>query len=156
MKKQFNIKLDLEKDEKSQLRAGKFKVADLFELEKEEIADILQVSKARAKELHALICFQKIPSIGIRFAEDLIFLGYFWLNELKDKSGAELLNEYEAKKGFWTDPCVENQFRLVVDFARNSNKNKNWWDFTAERKAFRSQNGYPKTRPKMAWHEIKE
>jgi hypothetical protein len=46
---------------------------------------------------------------------------------------------------------VEDQFWLVVDYARQGNANKNWWDFTAARKAYRAKNGYPADRPVLAW-----
>ena len=31
---------------------------------------------------------------------------------------------------------------------------KTWWDFTEERKKFRYENGYPKSRPQKSWVEI--
>ena len=51
-------------------------------------------------------------------------------------------------------PCVEDQFRLVVNFANTNDTKKTWWDFTEERKKFRTENGYPKSRPQKAWFEI--
>jgi len=92
----------------------------------------------------------------IKIAKDLVFLGYYSLNELKQKDGAKLTDEYEQKKGYWIDPCVEDQFRLVVNFANTNDTNKTWWDFTEERKKYRFENGYPASRPKKAWHEIIE
>jgi hypothetical protein len=41
--------------------------------------------------------FQIVQSVGIKFSEDLIFLGYYSLNELKGKDGAILTDEYEKK-----------------------------------------------------------
>lgn len=58
-----------------------------------------------------------------------------------------------CKKGVWVDPCVEDQFRLVVHYANHPNSKHNWWNFTPERKAFREKNGYPSTRPKKPWFE---
>jgi Pathogenicity locus len=98
--------------------------------------------------------FQTVPSVGIKFAEDLVFLGYYSLSELKNKDGAKLTDEYELKKGYCTDPCVEDQFRLVVNFANTKDPEKTWWDFTEERKKFRAENGYPKSRPQKSWFEI--
>jgi len=49
---------------------------------------------------------------------------------------------------------VEDQFRLVVNFANTHDTKKTWWDFTEERKKFRAENGYPKNRPKKSWVEI--
>lgn len=115
---------------------------------------LLNATSERAKEIHALAEFQTVPSIGIKFAEDLVFLGYYSLNELKQKDGAKLTDEYEQKKGYWIDPCVEDQFRLIVNFANTNDTKKTWWDFTAERKKFRTENGYPKSRPQKAWFEL--
>jgi hypothetical protein len=64
-----------------------------------------------------------------------------------------LIDEYELKKGYFTDPCVEDQFRLVVNFANIRDTSKVWWDFTEERKKFRLKYGYPKTRPQKSWVE---
>lgn len=120
----------------------------------DELAVILTASPKRVKFIFALAALQTVPSVGIKFAEDLIFLGYFSLEELKEKDGAKLLEEYERKKGYWTDPCVEDQFRLIVDFARNPEITKNWWDYTEVRKKYRVENGYPADRPKTAWYEV--
>jgi hypothetical protein len=108
----------------------------------------------RAKEVAAMIAFQAIPSIGPKFAGDLISLGYYTLGDLVDKDGPALFNELELKQGFWTDPCVEDQFWLVADYARHGNTNKNWWDFTGARKAYRAKNGYPADRPVTAWTTV--
>ncbi len=75
------------------------------------------------------------------------------LSELKEKDGAKLTDEYEQKKGYWIDPCVEDQFRLVVNFATTNDAKKTWWNFTEERKKFRNENGYPICRPQKAWFE---
>ena len=105
------------------------------------------------KEICALIEFQTVPSVGIKFAEDLVFLGYYSIDALEDQCGAKLTDAYEVKKGYWTDPCVEDQFRLVVHFARNRDASKKWWHFTEERKKYRLENGYPASRPATAWHQ---
>ncbi len=104
--------------------------------------------------ISGLIAFQTIPSIGPKFARDLVSLGYYSIDDLHGKDGAALFDELELKKGFWTDPCVEDQFRLAVYHAQHRGSNKNWWDFTAERKAYRAQHGYPAERPATAWHEL--
>jgi len=153
MTKPYTIKLDLSKEEKAKLRRHKFKMADVLDLAIDELEAILEVPFQRARKIKALAEFQIIPSIGIRFAEDLIFLGYYSLDQLKDMDGAKLVEEYEKQKGFWIDSCVEDQFRLVVHHANNPNSKKVWWDFTSERKQYRQANGYPNDRPKNAWHE---
>lgn len=149
-----NIKLNLSHQEKEKLKEAGIRISHLHALAIDEIESVLKTNFTRAREINALIVFQKIPTIGIRFAEDLIFLGYFSLNELKEKDGAKLFEAYEVKKGYWVDPCVEDQFRLVVHFAKTQDNTKKWWDFTAERKAHRQKNAYPTNRPTIAWHEL--
>jgi hypothetical protein len=139
--------------EKVNLRKNKVKIADILDFGTDELEVLLNATTERAKEIYALAEFQTVPSVGIKFSEDLVFLGYYSLNELKNKNGAKLTDEYELKKGYWTDPCVEDQFRLVVNFANTHDTKKTWWDFTEERKKFRTENGYPKNRPQKAWFE---
>jgi len=146
------FKLDLTLSEKQALKRNGLKISRLNEFAADEISVLLKVGKQRANEIYALINFQSIPSIGPKFARDLISLGYYAIDDLLEKDGALLLDELELKQGFWTDPCVEDQFRLVVHYANNRSSNKNWWDFTAERKAYRTQHGYPANRPVKAWH----
>jgi AraC-like DNA-binding protein len=119
-----------------------------------ELQNILNVSKIRVMELYALSEFQSLPSIGIRFAYDLISMGYYSLKQLKGKDGAKLIDQFELQAGVWIDPCVEDQFRLVVHHAKHPESQKNWWDFTAERKVFRAKNGYPATRPNQPWFDL--
>lgn len=154
MKKKSNPKLNLTSDERKNLRKAKIKISEILNLAPDELEVVLGASSDRVKTLFALAEFQGVPSVGIKFAEDLIFMGYFSLDDLKGKDGAKLLEEYEKKKGYWTDPCVEDQFRLIADFARNPQNAKNWWDYTEERKKYRLENGYPHDRPKTAWHEV--
>ncbi len=153
MKNKKNIKLPLTDIEKANLRKNKIKMADILDFAKDELEVLLNATRERAKEIYALAEFQTVPSVGIKFAEDLVFLGYYSLDELKHKEGPTLTDEYEQKKGYWVDPCVEDQFRLVVYFANTNDTNKTWWDFTEERKKFRTENGYPKSRPQKAWFE---
>jgi len=153
MKNKTNIKLPLTDIEKANLKKNKIKIANIVDFATDELEVILNSTSERAKEIYALAEFQTVSSIGIKFAEELVFLGYYSLNELKNKDGAKLTDEYERKKGFWTDPCVEDQFRLVVNFANTNDTKKTWWDFTEERKKFRIENGYPANRPQKAWYE---
>jgi len=156
MKSKTNIKLPLTDVEKANLRKNKIKIANILDFATDELEVLLNVTTKRAKEIYALAEFQTIPSIGIKFAEDLVFLGYYSLNELKNKDGAKLADEYERKKGYRIDPCVEDQFRLAVNFANTNDTQKTWWDFTEERKKYRLEHGYPKSRPKKAWYETIE
>ncbi|HLP94895.1 MAG TPA: helix-hairpin-helix domain-containing protein [Saprospiraceae bacterium] len=153
MKNKKNIKLPLTDTEKASLRKHKIKISNILDFAADELEVLLNITTERAKEIYALAAFQTVPSVGIKFAEDLVFLGYYSLNELKDKDGATLTDEYENKLGYWVDPCVEDQFRLVVYFANSNDTTKTWWDFTEERKKFRLDNGYPKSRPQKAWFE---
>ena len=153
MKSKTNIKLPLTDVEKANLRKNKIKITDILDFAIDELEVLLNATTERAKEIYALAEFQTVPSVGIKFAEDLVFLGYYSLDQLKQKDGAKLTDEYEIKKGYWTDPCVEDQFRLVVNFANTHDTKKTWWDFTEERKKFRIENGYPKSRPQKAWFE---
>jgi Pathogenicity locus len=156
MTNKTNIKLPLTDLEKANLKKHKIKIADILNFAPDELEVLLNATSERAKEIYALAEFQSVPSIGIKFAEDLVFLGYYSLSELKNKDGAKLTDEYELKKGYWVDPCVEDQFRLVIHFANTNDRNKTWWNFTVERKKYRFQNGYPASRPKIAWHETPE
>jgi hypothetical protein len=153
MKNKANIKLPLTDLEKANLRRHEIKIGDILDFARDELEVLLNATRERIKEIYALAEFQSVPTVGIKFSEDLVFLGYYSLDELKRKDGATLTDEYELKKGYWVDPCVEDQFRLVVHFANTNDTNKTWWDFTAERKKFRAENGYPKSRPQKAWFE---
>jgi Pathogenicity locus len=153
MKNKKNIKLPLTDQEKANLRKHKIKIANILDFAADELEVLLNATPERAKEIYALAAFQTVPTVGIKFAEDLVFLGYYALNELKHKDGATLTDEYEQKKGYWVDPCVEDQFRLVVYFANTNDPQKTWWDFTEVRKKFRTENGYPQSRPQKAWFE---
>ncbi|MCC6752940.1 MAG: helix-hairpin-helix domain-containing protein [Saprospiraceae bacterium] len=153
MKNKKNIKLPLTPAEKANLRKNNIKLADVHTFTADELEVLLKATPRRAREIRALAEFQTVPSIGIRFAEDLVFMGYYALKELKNKDGARLTEEYERKKAYWIDPCVEDQFRLVVYFANTCDASKSWWDFAPERKKYRSENGYPADRPQKAWYE---
>jgi hypothetical protein len=148
-----NIKLELTTEERVKLKASKIKISEIVNYSLDELCVILNAPLSRVRELLALAEFQTIPSIGIRFAQDLISLGYYCIEQLKGKNGALLANELENLKGYWVDPCVEDQFRLIVYYAETRDASKNWWCFTPERKAYRIENGYSANRPTKAWHE---
>jgi hypothetical protein len=153
VKNKTNINPGLTNSEKQTLKVNKVRIKDLPDYALDEIEVLLGVTYERAREICALIEFQTIPSIGIKFAEDLISMGYYSISELKGKDGAGLTQDFESLKGYWIDPCVEDQFRLVVHYAETGDTTKNWWDFTAERKKFRLENGNSSNRPQRAWHE---
>jgi AraC-like DNA-binding protein len=145
---------DLTTTERKRLRAANIRIKEIHLHTVAELQALLDVSKIRAMELFALSEFQSLPSIGVRFAHDLISMGYYSLKQLKGKHGAKLTDQFEMQTGAWIDPCVEDQFRLVVHYASHPDAHKNWWDFTAERKAFRQKRGYPESRPKKPWFEL--
>jgi hypothetical protein len=154
MKTKTSIKLPLTDSEKARLKQNKLKIADILDYAVDELEVLLDTSFERARELHALAEFQTVPSVGIRFAEDLVFMGYYSLAELKGENGATLTDQYEQKKGYWIDPCVEDQFRLAVHYANTNDAIKTWWNFTEERKKYRLEQGYPANRPLKPWHEV--
>jgi hypothetical protein len=142
------IDLELTTAEKQVLKENKITQKSLIDLAIDEIIAVLNPEPQRARVLQALFEFQAIPSIGVRFAHDLMFLDYYRLDDVRYKNGPDLLNEYEHKLGYKVDPCVEDQFWLVVNYANHPQSKKQWWDFTAARKAYRNEHGYPNTRPK--------
>ena len=148
------MKLDLTPEERSRLRSSGIKKADIPDHEVAFLSKQLNISSERAWELSALATFQRIHSIGYKFAKDLVGMGYFTLESIRDRSGAELLDEHERLVGYQTDPCVEDQFRRVVHYANTRNNNLSWFDFTAKRKVYRQKHGYPADRPEKHWTEI--
>jgi hypothetical protein len=151
MKKTINYRLTVA--EKQVLKIKKVRQKQLQDYAPDEIASLLGASAQRTRELNALAEFQSIPSLGINFAEELISQGYYTLDQLKGKSAVELFDAFEQHTGAWADPCVEDSYRLLVHYIENRDETKRWWDFTAERKAYRKQYGFPTDRPQNAWHE---
>ncbi|MBD1384653.1 Pathogenicity locus [Mucilaginibacter rigui] len=154
MKKTINYRLTVA--EKQVLKTKKISQKQLQDYATDEISSLLRASAQRTKELNALAEFQSIPSLGINFAEELISQGYYTLDQLKGKSAVELFDAFEQHSGTWADPCVEDSYRLLVHYIENRDNTKRWWDFTAERKAYRKQYGYPADRPKKPWYESGE
>jgi hypothetical protein len=153
-KKMKAIKIDLSETEKILLKNAGVRLKEISEYAADELSTILSAPLQRAKNILALIEFQQVPSIGPKFAQDLVDMGYHHIAELKDKDGARLLDEHERLLGAWTDPCVEDQFRLIVHYANNPGSKKQWWNFTCERKTYRATVGYPDSRPQKAWHSL--
>ena len=86
MKSKINIKVPLTAVEKANLRKNKIKITAIPEFAIDELEVLLNATPERAKEVYALAEFQTVPSVGIKFAEDLVFLGYYSLDELKTKT----------------------------------------------------------------------
>ncbi|HWK07628.1 MAG TPA: helix-hairpin-helix domain-containing protein [Puia sp.] len=142
--------------EKRKLRANGIKLKEIHHHSIRELRSMLDVSEIRAMELKAMSEFQSIPSIGKRFAENLLQLGFYSLKEIRGKDPAKLLDKLELYIGAWIDPCVEDQFRLVVHYADHPDSVRNWWDFTSERKVFRQKKGYPANRPEKPWFDLEQ
>jgi hypothetical protein len=87
---------------------------------------------------------------------ELIDQGYYSLEQLRGKGAVELFDVYEKHCGAWADPCVEDSYRLLTHFIENRDESKRWWNFTAERKAYRLKNGFSVDRPVRAWHELEK
>ena len=75
MKSKTNIKLPLTDIEKANLRKNKIRIANILDFATDELEVLLNATTERAKEIYALAEFQTVPSVGIKFAEDLVFLG---------------------------------------------------------------------------------
>ncbi|MEH7180182.1 helix-hairpin-helix domain-containing protein [Neobacillus vireti] len=147
-------KLPLTDGEKSKLRKAKVKINEIHTFTREQIALMLDISVDRAKVLKGLADFQSVPSIGSKLSEKLVFeLNLFSLSEIKEKDGAKLFDELEQKLGVWTDSCVEDQIRCVINYSNNPESSKQWFDFTEERKSYRDKVGFPSNRPIKAWYE---
>ena len=152
MKKLINYRLT--QIEKQLLKNKKITQKLLQDYAPDEIAEVLHASPQRTKELKALAEFQSIPSLGINFAEELIAQQYYSLEQLKGKSAVELFDAFERHCGAWADPCVEDSYRLLVDYIEHRDQAKRWWDFTAARKAYRKEFGFPADRPVKPWYEL--
>ncbi|SFF57510.1 Pathogenicity locus [Halobacillus alkaliphilus] len=148
------IKLQLTKEEKSLLRKSKVKISEIHTLTTEQIAAMLNIPNEKAKVLKGLAEFQTVPSIGYQLAEKLVYkLNFFSLSEIKNKNAAELFDQLERQLGVWTDSCVEDQVRCVVNYANNPESSKQWFDFTEDRKEYRELYGFPEDRPVKGWYE---
>ena len=146
--------LQLKEEEKKSLRRNRIKLADIKNYSPDELAGLLGANISRARLLRALALFQSIPSIGPSIAKNVVVdLGYYDFQAIREQKGEELVIELEKKYGVWMDPCVEDALRCVVYHAQHLGSDKKWWDFTEERKRYRSTYGYPKDRPSKAWNE---
>ncbi|ASF40640.1 Pathogenicity locus [Halobacillus halophilus] len=147
-------KLPLTNEEKSLLRKAKVKINDLNHFNTEDIARMLNTTFFKANTLKGLAEFQTVPSIGYQLAEKLVFkLDIYSLSEIKDRTAADLFDQLEKQLGVWTDSCVEDQIRCVINYANNPGSTKQWFDFTEERKGYRKLYGFPEDRPVKAWYE---
>lgn len=151
MKKIINYRLSPE--EKQTLKNKKISQKAVQDYAADEIAALLEASPQRARELHALAEFQSIASLGINFAEELISQGYHSFEQLRGKTAVALFDAFEQHVGVWADPCVEDSYHLLVHYIENRDDSKRWWHFSAERKAYREQYGFPVNRPQKPWYQ---
>jgi hypothetical protein len=153
VKTEKSPKLPLTIEERALLRKNKIKLSQIQHFQQEDLSGLLEASVARARELIALSIFQSIPSVGPSLAHNVVVdLGFYDFSQIRNEKGEELIIELEKKYGVWMDPCVEDVLRCVVHHANDPNSDKNWWDFTKERKDYRRKHGYPADRPKQAWN----
>ncbi|HLQ72428.1 MAG TPA: helix-hairpin-helix domain-containing protein [Bacillota bacterium] len=139
--------------ERNSLRKAKIKIGDIHRLEAEQLAHLLSISLKRARMLKGLADFQRVPSIGCKLAEKLVYqLHIFSLEDIKDKQAACVFDDLEKALGVWTDSCVEDQIRCVIYYANHPGSDRKWHDFTEERKDYRMRTGYPEDRPTVAWY----
>ncbi|MWV47371.1 Pathogenicity locus [Paenibacillus sp. HJL G12] len=155
MNKRQTPKLPLTSEEKTNMRSCKIRLNAIADMNVSDLAVILGSSPERAGYLRALAEFQAIPSIGPRIAERMAALGYGSLEELKTLNGPDLLEQLENHFGFWEDPCLEDALWCMVHHANHPGSEKCWFDFTDARKEYRKEHGYPETRPKTAWYDVK-
>jgi hypothetical protein len=147
------VTYELSREEKLLLKQQGVSQKMLCDYAPDEIAAMLNAWPERTRELNALNEFQSIPSLGVGFAKELIAQGYYSLEQLKGKSAVELFDAYEKHCGCWADPCVEDSYRLLVHYIEHRDGSKRWWDFTKERKAYRTEFGFQADRPVTAWYE---
>ncbi|MBH9968647.1 helix-hairpin-helix domain-containing protein [[Bacillus] enclensis] len=147
-------KLPLTDEERTSLRREKIRLKEINTYSPEELGKRLGIPLERARYLVGMYIFQQVPSIGPNMAHNVVEdLQFHTFEEIKDEKGEDLIIALEKKYGVWMDPCVEESLRCVVHHARHPGSEKNWWDFTAERKAYRAEHGYPTDRPTKAWDE---
>lgn len=148
--------LPLTHDERARLRRQGIKLRDIAAMGAETLAAALEVPDDRAAMLWASAQFQRIPTVGPAAAQWLLDLGYRSLEALREESGPALLDRLEILYGHWMDPCVEDVLWCVVHHAHHPGSEKVWYDFTAQRKVYRREHGYPPGRPTRAWYQASE
>jgi len=151
--KQTPPKLPLTLEERAHLRAFKVKLNDIATLDTVQLSQMLEITRERANMLKGLAMFQSVPSIGPKVAARVVGMGYYSLDEIKDLDGADFIDRMEVHLGYWEDPCLEDALRCLVHHANHPGSERQWPDFTEERKKYREQFGYPATRPAAAWYE---
>lgn len=83
-------------------------------------------------EGEALKELQRIPGVGPSIARDLLELGYWSVEELKEENPQEMYERHCAQKGQRVDRCVLYVFRCAVYFAESpvhEPEKLNWWNW---------------------------
>ncbi|QYJ85493.1 helix-hairpin-helix domain-containing protein [Shewanella mesophila] len=88
--------------------------------------------KSRYKQVSDLT---SIPNVGKATAEDLHLLGLHNPDALIGQDPYQMHQRLEAITGKRHDPCVIDVFIAAVRYMEGHDA-KNWWDYTAERKAY--------------------
>lgn len=147
------IKMPLHSLDRIRLRKAGIRIAQMGSLEPSYLAHVLGISREHAAELIALAGFQEISGIGPKMAQNLVMLGHYSLESLRGAQGSELFDQLERLSGCWIDSCVEDGLRWIVSYANDPSIQKQWYDFTPERKQYRAQYGHPADRPTRPWYE---
>lgn len=94
-----NPKLPLTEQERKSFRRAKVRLSDVAALSVAELVDRTGLTKSRAEELRGLAEFQTVPSLGPRFAANLIGMGYSSLAQLSTSQGASLRKALRVPDG---------------------------------------------------------
>lgn len=129
-------KLSLKRDELSSIRKAGLRLNILSQVSPFELMKKTNLPLPRCEELIALSQFQSLGSVGPSIAEDLWFLGYRGIDELRDANPSEMYQRLMFMRGETIDPCVEDVFRCAVaqtiypDLPRSF---RQWWKWKDQR-----------------------
>lgn len=133
-------KLALDADERAALRGAGLAARDVAELGADELARRVDgaLSRARCAELVALARFQRLGSVGLETARDLLVLGITRVEDLAGRDARTLHRELERRTRTKHDPCVEDVFRCAIAQAEEPElapELRDWWRWTSLRGA---------------------
>jgi len=109
-------RLDLDDAERRTLSRAKIRLAEIGAMSGEELFRRLDgaIAPDRAREIAALAAFQRLSSIGLECARDLVKLGFAKCSDLAGKDPNELYARLCALTSSRMDPCVEDVFRCAI------------------------------------------
>ena len=131
-----NPKLSLKRDELLAIRKAGLRLNRLSQMRPIELGKLTNIPAPRCEQLVALSQFQTLDSVGPSIAEDLWFLGYRGIDELKDANPAEMYRKLISMRGKPIDPCVEDVFRCAVAQATYPDlpdSVRQWWKWKEQR-----------------------